>query len=74
MGNNSSRVIKHRSGRSNANADALSRNPVTVEDAFVGAVSTPEEWVCSEQKKMIDNQEKDGSLQPILAYFKETGT
>ena len=63
--------IKHRSGRSNANSDALSRNPVTVEDAFVRAVSTSEEWVCSEQKDMIEHQEKDGSLQPILAYLKE---
>ena len=43
-------TIKYRSGRSNANADALSRNPVNVENTFVRAVCESEGLVCSEEK------------------------
>ena len=64
-------TINYRSGRSNANADALSRSPVNAENAFVRAVCESEGLVCSEEKDMTEHQENDESLQPMLAYLKE---
>ena len=64
-------TIKYRSGRSNANANTLSRNPVNVENAFVRALCKSEGLVCSEEKNMTEHQENDESLLPMLAYLKE---
>ena len=40
-------TLKHRSGRQNANADVLSRNPLSEEAKSVGSVNTCEELECS---------------------------
>ena len=40
-------TLKHRSGKQNANADVLSRNPLSEEAKSVGSVNTCEELECS---------------------------
>ena len=40
-------ALKHRSGKQNANADALSRNPLHKEVKSVGPVNACEELECS---------------------------
>lgn len=66
-------TIKHLIGKSNANADTLSRNPVPVqesENSDVHVVSAMEEAVQSRQQDVAEHQEKDSNLQPILTHLK----
>lgn len=65
-------TIKHRSGKSNANADALSWNPVPEhsEDgsgsADVLAVEMVEEAVDLQWKEIAELQEKDGGVLAVI--------
>ena len=60
-------TIKHRSGKSNSNADALSRNPVP-QGASVLAVESLDIASQSRQTELRTEQEGDSELAPILRY------
>ena len=75
-------TIKHRSGKTNTNADALSRNPVDpyqhtktanvcsvdVEEPSEGSLSTDQ---MQKMKDIRDLQEKDPDLVPLVWYLKK---
>ena len=61
-------ILKHRSGKSNSNADALSRNPVT-EEASVLTIESLDAATISAQTEQREEQEKDPELSPILKYL-----
>ena len=58
-------TIKHRSGKSNSNADTLSRNPVT----SVLTIESLDAATISAQTELREEQEKDPELSPILKYL-----
>ena len=67
-------TIKHKPGRKNQNADALSRNPV---DGTMGAVTTEEGERMGSSSDTLDMktiqscQEADQALVPLLEYLKD---
>ncbi len=69
-------VIKHRSGKANANADALSRNPAAVSCAMVEAstdssVDNSSEKVSSEEDTENGSDQCDALLPPDAAKLDE---
>lgn len=63
-------TIRHRSGKSNANADALSRNPITpgVAVADVLAVQSLDGGTELQQSELVDTQAKDLA---VISYLKD---
>ena len=75
-------TIKHRSGKTNTNADALSRNPVdpcqstgTANVYFVDVEEPSEVSLLTDLKQKMkdirDLQEKDPYLDPLVWYLKK---
>ncbi len=64
-------TIRHRSGKSNSNADALSRNPAPklYAASHVLLVSAEEEVQC-QQQALVNNQEADENLRTVLQYLR----
>ena len=71
-------AIRHKPGKKNQNADALSRNPVA-SDVTVNAVSVPEETETVKADEVLDmevlrsQQQEDADLTPMLDYLKSGG-
>ena len=66
-------VIKHRSGKNNANADALSRNPIRSDkhpSSVLTAQSTEVELV-SHTEELRKAQSEDKELHTLIAYVAE---
>lgn len=64
-------TIKHRSGKSNTHADALSRNPVrTPAESSARSVTCTEQEEQLQLKELMEHQEKDEHLKPIFIYLK----
>ena len=59
-------TIKHRSGRSNTNADALSRNPIPKDMSSVLAIQA-----IDDTPKFQEEQTKDSELAALIQYVKE---
>lgn len=66
-------TIRHRSGKSNANADALSRNPITPSEevADVLAVQSLDSATQTQQGELADEQAKDLALVPVIIYLRD---
>ena len=60
--------IRHRSGRANANADAMSRNPV---EATVAQVQSSSDSIAIDKDLVKQPQHRDSKLLPMLTYLEK---
>ena len=66
-------TIKHRSGKSNSKADALSRNPIQEDVATSSslAIEALDTTLDLEQKELIFEQSKDPELAALIDYVQD---